>query len=54
MLTEGVDPSEDSYKCSRCGGFFPAYGDPIIRCPFCSMICDEIKCRVMEMGHEEY
>lgn len=54
MLTEGLDNNKDTYKCSRCGGFFPTYGDHIVRCPFCSMICDEVKCRIVEMGHEEY
>lgn len=57
MLNErltNVDNIEDGYKCSRCGGTFASYGNAIVRCPFCSMICDEIKCRVVEISNEEY
>lgn len=54
MLTEGLESNEDAYKCSRCGGSFPMYDDHIVRCPFCSMICDEVKCRIVGIGCEEY
>lgn len=54
MLNERVDHIEEGYKCNRCSGVFASYGEQTIRCPFCSMICDEIKCRVVEMNSEEY
>ncbi len=54
MLNEGIDNTEDTYKCSRCGGMFPSRGDHVVHCPFCSMICDEIKCRIVAMNPEEY
>jgi len=54
MLNERVDNIDTSYKCSRCSGIFASYGDLTVRCPFCSMICDEIKCRVGETVHKEY
>ena len=54
MLNERIDNIDAGYKCSRCSGMFASYGDQIVRCPFCSMICDEIKCRVGETVHEEY
>ena len=54
MLNERVDHTEEGYKCSRCGGMFASHGDYIVRCPFCAMICDEIKCRVVESNIEEY
>lgn len=54
MRIERVDIAEEGYKCSRCGGVFASHGEHTVRCPFCSMICDELKCRVVEMSHEEY
>lgn len=54
MLKEQTCDITADYKCSRCGGIFGSYGDYTVRCPFCSMICDEVKCRVAEMSHEEY
>lgn len=54
MLSEGSSDREDGYKCSRCGGLFGSSVDYTVRCPFCSMICDEVKCRVAEMSQEEY
>ncbi|WP_378950711.1 hypothetical protein [Pelosinus sp. sgz500959] len=54
MLNERASDIEEGYKCSRCGGMFGSCGDYTVRCPFCSMICDEVKCRVVEMNHEEY
>lgn len=54
MLNERLEDNEEGYKCSRCGGMFGSQGDSTIRCPFCSMICDEVKCRVAEMTTEEY
>lgn len=54
MLNERINDAEEGYKCSRCGGMFNSHGDYTIRCPFCSMLCDEIKCRVAENSNEEY
>jgi len=54
MLTERVDNIDTGYKCSRCSGIFASDGDLTVRCPFCAMICDEVKCRVGETLHEEY
>ena len=54
MLNENVENIDTGYKCNRCSGVFDSYGDQIVRCPFCSMICDEIKCRVGETVHQEY
>lgn len=54
MLNERVDNSEFDYKCSRCGGMFGSYKENVVRCPFCSMICDEVKCRVIDASNEEF
>jgi uncharacterized C2H2 Zn-finger protein len=54
MLNERADNIESNYKCSRCGGMFGSQNENIVRCPFCAMICDEIKCRVMESSYGEY
>ena len=54
MLIERIDHTEEGYKCSRCGGLFVSHGEHTVLCPFCCMICDEIKCRVVEMSNEEY
>lgn len=54
MLNERADNGESGYKCNRCGGMFGSYNENIVRCPFCSMICDEVKCRVMETSNAEY
>lgn len=54
MLNERLDNAEEGYRCNRCGGMFSSYHDNIVRCPFCSMICDEVKCRVIETNNEEY
>lgn len=54
MLIEGLDHAAESYKCSRCGGRFVSHGEDIVRCLFCSAVCDEMKCRVVEMSNEEY
>ncbi len=51
MLGERAHHMEQGYKCSRCGGIFEAYGEDTIRCPFCAMLCDEVKCRVIDMDH---
>lgn len=54
MLIERVDNVEDGYRCNRCKGMFGSRGEDTVRCPFCSAVCDEIKCRVVEMSNEEY
>ncbi len=54
MLNERADHGESSYKCTRCGGVFGSHDENIVRCPFCDMVCDEVKCRVIESNYEEY
>ncbi len=54
MLNERADNTESNYKCSRCGGMFGSRNENIVRCVFCDMVCDEIKCRVIESSNEEY
>lgn len=54
MLHEWTDGVDRDYKCSRCGGIFGSCNESIVRCPFCDMICDEVKCRVIENCREEY
>lgn len=48
MLRERADYAEQSYKCSRCGGIFGSYSEETVKCPFCAMLCDEGKCRIVE------
>lgn len=54
MLQERADNPENSYKCSRCGAMFGSHNENIVRCPFCYQVCEEVKCRVIEMSNEEY
>lgn len=54
VIEERSDNAELAYKCSRCGGMFGSHGEQVVRCPFCAMICDEMKCRMVHMSNEEY
>jgi hypothetical protein len=55
MLKERADNTEHGYKCSRCGAMFGSYSDEDpVKCPYCSMLCDEAKCRVVETSNEDY
>lgn len=53
LLHERIDNLESDYKCSRCGGVFGSYNENIVRCPFCDMVCDEVKYRISENSREE-
>jgi uncharacterized C2H2 Zn-finger protein len=54
MKERQPDNAEPGYKCSRCGGMFGHEGEDTIRCPFCSMICDDASCRVITTSNEDY
>lgn len=53
-MDKPADNAETGYKCSRCGGMFGSHDSPVVRCPFCNMICDETSCRVVDFSNEEY
>jgi len=54
MKDRQPDNTEKGFKCSRCGGMFGDHGEQVVHCPFCAMICDEAKCRVIETSNEDY
>ncbi|WP_312518621.1 hypothetical protein [Anaerospora sp.] len=54
MKDRQPDNTETGFKCSRCGGMFGDHGEQVVHCPFCAMICDEAKCRVIQTSNEDY
>jgi hypothetical protein len=53
-MDKPADNAETGYKCSSCGGMFGSHAAAVVRCPFCSMLCEETSCRVVDFSNEEY
>lgn len=54
VLKSRPDNTEKSFKCSECGMMFSVDAHSTTQCPFCSHVCQQGECEIVNSSNEDY